>query len=101
MSITIHHGDLFDSEAAALGHGVNVDGLMGAGIAATFARTFPRLLLEYRAACRSEALQAGGMFPWRAPDGRWVYNLASQDRPGRRARLDWERSSGQAGVGAC
>lgn len=99
MSLTIRHGDLFTTDAPALGHGVNVDGLMGAGIAAQFAARFPAMLEAYRAQCRSGALRPGGMFAWVDLDsGRWVYNLASQDRPGRRARLGWVESSARAAL---
>lgn len=93
MTLDIRYGDLFTTTAPALGHGVNVDGLMGAGIAVMFQRKFTGLLLAYRAACRNGVLRPGGVFPWRAEDGRWIYNIASQDRPGRRARLEWVRSA--------
>lgn len=85
----IRHGDMFTSTARALAHGVNVDGVMGAGVALGFRCKFPGLHRAYREACRSGQLQPGGLYPFLAPDGRWVYNIASQDRPGPRARLEW------------
>jgi O-acetyl-ADP-ribose deacetylase (regulator of RNase III) len=92
MPIEFVHGDLF-AETSALSQGVNVDGVMGAGVAARFRSKWPAMYLAYRAECRAGALVPGGMFAWQAPDGRWVYNLASQDRPGRFARLEWVGSA--------
>lgn len=85
----IQYGDLFTSTAPALAHGVNVDGVMGAGIAVAFRKKFKGLYPAYRDQCRSGALRPGGMFPYKAADGRWVYNMASQDRPGPHARVAW------------
>lgn len=87
------HGDMFTSSAQGLAHGVNVDGVMGAGVALGFRRNFPGLYKSYRQACRSGQLQPGGMHVFRTRDGRWVYNLASQDRPGPRARIEWIASA--------
>ncbi len=88
-------GDLFTLLAAtspaqvAVAHGVNCRGVMGAGIAATFAATYPGLADAHRAACRTKTLRVGGCLPWQSPaDHRWVYNCASQDRPGRHATID-------------
>lgn len=86
-------GDMFATTAGALGHGVNVDGAMGAGIALTFRRKFPGLYLDYRQACRDGSLHPGGLFPFLAGDGRWIYNMASQDRPGPHARIEWIESA--------
>lgn len=87
-------GDLFavlddtDPAVTAVGHGVNLCGVMGAGIAPLFARRFPGLLEGYRDACADGSLAIGGVHPHRHTDGRWVYNCATQVRPGRDARLD-------------
>jgi O-acetyl-ADP-ribose deacetylase (regulator of RNase III) len=90
-------GDLFTSTADAIGHGVNVDGLMGGGIAAVFRDRFPTMHGAYRALCDHGSLSPGQVMPW--DDGsRWVYNIASQCRPGADARLDWLRSGVTAAV---
>lgn len=91
-------GDLFDARADALGQGVNVDGLSGAGIAVPFARRYPRMEQAYVAACASGRLAPGGILPWQADDGRWIYNIASQDRPVGAARLDWLESGLRAAL---
>ena len=82
-------GDLFaQRDVAALGHGVNCRGVMGRGIAVEFRRRFPDMFDSYRAECLSRRLRPGLLFPWPLPNGRWVYNLASQDEPGKHATED-------------
>lgn len=102
MTLTILSGDMFTSTAPAFGHGVNVDGVMGAGVAKVFRSRYPTMFDQYRQACLhlsgAGRLRPGGMLPWQAPDGRWVYNMASQDRPGPNARLSWLVASAQAAL---
>lgn len=97
--LSVRRGDLFFSDAPALGHGVNVQGVMGAGVAKEFRALYPAMYDEYVDACRSGALRPGGMLPWHDERrGRWVYNLATQDEPGRTARLEWLESAAAAMV---
>jgi O-acetyl-ADP-ribose deacetylase (regulator of RNase III) len=90
MSVSVRKGDLFDEKFAfsAIGHGVNVDGVMGAGIAKEFRRRFPSMFNEYRHLCKYEILEPGGCFFW-ANAELAVVNLASQDRPGPTAKYKW------------
>lgn len=85
-------GDIFTSTAPAVGHGVNTHGLMGAGIAAVIRRKYPSVYQEYHKHCKSPGLKPGTMLPLLGEDGRWVFNIASQDRPGPHARLTWLES---------
>lgn len=71
-------GDLFGSEAPALGHGVNVDGAMGAGVARAFRTRYPKMCREYVLACHRHDLAPGQTLPWRSQAGTWVYNMATQ-----------------------
>lgn len=82
------NGDLFTSDSTALGHGVNVEGLMGAGIAPYFARLFPQMYMDYRALCAAKLLHPGDVHVHTTLN-LTIYNIASQDRPGKHARLDW------------
>jgi O-acetyl-ADP-ribose deacetylase (regulator of RNase III) len=94
MSVDYREGDLFaQPDLRALGHGVNCKGVMGSGIAPLFRARSEEMYRAYRDACFSGRLTLGGMFPWVNPDGTVVYNLASQDRPGRHATLDAVRQS--------
>lgn len=84
-------GDLFTSNQAVIGHGVNTVGVMGAGIAVLFRRRWPSMYQEYRRQCRAGELVAGGCMIWETgePGFELVVNLASQDLPGANASLDW------------
>src|SRR6478609_351635 len=86
-------GDLFDSDAAYIGHGVNVCGVMGAGIAKAFREKYPHNYDNYKAACEQGRLQPGGFMvvPERRDSGRLVLitNLASQNKPGADASYPW------------
>jgi O-acetyl-ADP-ribose deacetylase (regulator of RNase III) len=91
-------GDLFQSTAGAIGHGVNCMGVMGAGIARLFKRDFPEMFKEYKILCDEDSLHAGEIFAWQAPTGQWVYNMASQHYPGANAHLKWLESAAVAAL---
>lgn len=92
--ITYMQGDLFTSTALALGHGVNTSGVMGAGIAVAFKREFPVMYERYREFCLDGSLVPGGLYEYVDDEqNTYVYNLATQDKPGAHAHLDWIRSS--------
>jgi O-acetyl-ADP-ribose deacetylase (regulator of RNase III) len=80
-------GDLFlQTDLDALAHGVNCRGVMGAGIAVGF-KVLDRPMFEaYREICYAGELRPGNIFPWKTDSGIVVYNIASQDKPGREAR---------------
>ena len=86
-------GNLFNSAPDAIGQGINVEGVMGAGIAKTFASLYPEMLREYVALCKSDGITPGTAWVWaddRSDD--IVLNIASQDRRGANARLIWLRT---------
>lgn len=85
-------GNLFDTELNSIAHGVNVDGLMGAGIAKTFRSLYPTNYQTYRHACGTGVLKPGKMHVWYEKN-MFIYNLASQDRPGPTAQLKWLKSA--------
>ena len=94
MTKLIHmQGNLFDSSAQALGHGVNTVGVMGAGIAVEFRNRYPNMYETYREWCVKGALQPGETLMWYdEPTDKFICNIASQDLPGRNARIDWLRT---------
>ncbi|NMP24500.1 macro domain-containing protein [Sulfobacillus harzensis] len=74
-----------------LGHQVNLDGVMGAGIARQIARTWPGVLSGYWKALRENALVLGGAQIVSVAPERWVANIAGQVHPTRRGRAtDYE-----------
>lgn len=95
MGQIIHKtGNIFTSYSQAIGHGVNVYGVMGHGIAVQFRNNFPRMYDEYRDLCKTNGLMPGSVFIWSAgtlQGGKegFVYNIASQDAPGANADYGW------------
>lgn len=86
-------GSLFDVTGVdGYAHGVNCDGVMGSGIAVAFREKYPEMYESYRAKCLRGDLIPGECFTWKT-DQENVYNLASQDRPGPNARIDWLASA--------
>ena len=81
-------GDLFNSDAEVLGHGVNTEGLMGAGIARQFRAIYPEMFWDYKERCLGGLLVPGTTMIWESEE-KWVANIASQDLPGANARYGW------------
>lgn len=82
----IKHGDMFTTDAEAIGHGVNTHGIMGAGVAARVRAVHPRTFMLYQTACNEGTLQPGGCLVTRDA-GIFVFNMATQQRPGPNAQL--------------
>lgn len=83
-------GDIFTSDAGALGHGVNVRGVMGAGIALQFRNKFPSMYDLYTQWCSANILLPGESMVWYDElSNLFICNIASQDNPGPFARMDW------------
>lgn len=87
MTFYEESGDLFAGTWQALGHGVNCEGLMGAGIAKPFKEKFPLMYDQYALMCKRGMLNPGDYMPFYVGNGRWVYNIASQRKPGADARV--------------
>jgi O-acetyl-ADP-ribose deacetylase (regulator of RNase III) len=93
MSILHRSGDMFSTGNTVLAHGVNTHGVMGSGIAPLFRNRYPAMYEEYRERCLSGELQPGQTFVWTDwKTGVTVLNIASQQKPGRDARLEWIES---------
>lgn len=90
MTIDYRTGDLFTTEAPALAHGVNIRGVVG-GIAAQFAARYGQLEHDYDAHCFVGQFYPGDVYAWDGlvPLEPVIYNLATQDLPGPRARIEW------------
>lgn len=82
------YGDLFTTEAKHLGHGVNIQGKMGAGIAKTFRDKFPDMYAQYVYACSSAQIWVGQDFMVEE-NGLFIHNISSQEYTGRDASYIW------------
>jgi O-acetyl-ADP-ribose deacetylase (regulator of RNase III) len=61
---------------------------MSGGIAVAFRARDEQMYEEYRRLCHSGEFRLGGFLRWSLDDGTVVYNLVTQKRPGRDARLE-------------
>lgn len=93
-------GDIFSTTMPAIGHGVNTQGAMGAGIAYFIAQRFPAVLAPYKEACKSKELIPGGFQAVQVSEDPkfYIFNLASQEKLGRDAKVEWLESSMEAAV---
>jgi O-acetyl-ADP-ribose deacetylase (regulator of RNase III) len=80
-------GDLFSTDAEAIGHGVNTKGVMGAGIAVAFKEKFPKNYQAYHNACVTGLFLPGETFVFKEGD-LFIANIASQNQPGANAKYD-------------
>lgn len=94
MTITHRHGDIFTSEKPVIGHGVNMEGVMGFGIAKTVRQLFPSVDRDYRRAILAGDLKAGSVIlsPALEQPGLRIANISSQIKRGRNAELSLLRS---------
>ncbi len=79
------YGDLFDvldqtDGPVVLGHGVNAEGIMGAGIAAQFRARYPEMYNNYASLCNDGSLRPGDSWIWHEDVDRvHIANLVTQD----------------------
>jgi O-acetyl-ADP-ribose deacetylase (regulator of RNase III) len=90
MPVEYRTGDLFLTEAEAIGHGCNCEGVMGAGIALQFKKRYPEMYVDYKQECRV-GWEPGCVFKWQdtKPGGKLIINMATQKYRGPNARYDW------------
>lgn len=81
-------GDLFTTTKNVIGHGVNCKGVMGSGIAVTVKKLFPENFQAYNNICVKGLLKPGMVYPYREK-GKVILNIATQNKTGRDASLDW------------
>lgn len=80
-------GDVFTTESPYIGHGVNLAGLMGKGIALTVKQNFTESHKAYVAACDSQAFGLGEVLLTRENE-RVLVHMATQRWPGPDARYE-------------
>lgn len=85
-------GDVFTTTQDYIGHGVNTQGAMGAGVAKAVRDKYPHAYDVYRSACFNGKLKPGGALGV-FDGGKVIVNLASQEKTGADARYEWVFSS--------
>lgn len=89
MSNIVHFkGNIFDTTAAAIGHGVNLQSNMAGGIAAQIAQKYPEVFEFYKEICATGEFTLGQTLPAITNDGGWILNMATQVLPGADARIE-------------
>ena len=88
------YGDIFQTDAKIIGHGVNCKGKMGAGIAVLFAKRFGEEMLgEYESLCEQGILIPGQVHPYMTGEDDeqfdYCFNIASQNNLGKDAKEAW------------
>lgn len=81
-------GSLFDApEGVVIGHGCNMKGFMGSGIARAFKELYPPMYTYYKDFCSCGAASLGGVCFWQDENGdrRTIANIFSQDEMGPNA----------------
>ncbi len=95
MTQLIHRkGDIFTSTARAIGHGVNTQGVMGAGIAVGFRSRFEQMYRDYKTICEHGEFVGGDVFTYAFTTGGesqpyFIYNIASQEQMGSNANIEF------------
>lgn len=89
MAFAEINSSLFDApEGVMIGHGCNMKGFMGSGIAVQFKKRWPDMYQEYKELCQSYPAyrpKLGEVFFWQAEDGRRIANIFSQNDMGPNA----------------
>lgn len=88
ISLIEKQGDVFTTHARVIGHGVNCDGVMGAGIAKRVRADYPKTYLSYKARCLKDGLEPGDIHVTKEKE-LLILNMATQDRPGPSAQYHW------------
>lgn len=87
VTVKYYSGDIFTTTAPLIAHGVNTQGVMGAGIAKTIAQMFPKLEQTYVQYCKKGVLKPGMIFPYNVGEDKWIINISSQKFPGADAQM--------------
>jgi len=75
--ITYVAGSLFSSPAQVLVNTVNIEGVMGKGIALEFKKTFPEMFTQYQALCEKGKIDIGTLWIYKT-DHKWVLNFPTK-----------------------
>lgn len=81
--VIIKAGNLLEAEEDILVHQVNVDGIMGGGVAKQIADKFPKVEQEYKRFCEShnnDFRQLRGKIDLTQENGKYIANMFSQTK---------------------
>jgi O-acetyl-ADP-ribose deacetylase (regulator of RNase III) len=87
--VTFRSGDITADPADLLVNTVNTVSVMGKGVALAFKTRWPSIMKDYRSACESRRLLAGGCMLFPLPDGRQWAALATKAHWRDPSRYEW------------
>lgn len=70
-------GDLFSSPAQVLVNTVNLDGVMGKGIALKFKKLYPEMFKKYQSFCENKMLEIGKLWLYKS-ETKWILNFPTK-----------------------
>ena len=85
-------GNLLNANVDALVNTVNTVGVMGKGIALMFKERFPKNMLKYTEACRSNKVVTGKMFITETDElvgPRWIVNFPTKQHWRSPSQIKW------------
>lgn len=81
--LTVQQGDLLDVCKGAIVHQVNLQGVMGAGLADQIRGKYPKVFTEYKLAIQQKQLRLGDAQFVQVGEQLWVCNAVGQNNYGR------------------
>lgn len=86
MTVTTVIKDILAVEEGIIAHQVNLQGVMGAGLAKQIRLKYPEVYQSYSYWCKSGKLTLGSNQYLKVSDGLWICNMAAQKSYGRDKR---------------
>lgn len=80
--------DIFQSPAQVLVNPVNVDGVMGKGIAKRYKEVYPDMYKQYRQICEENLLQVGRLWLYKT-DNKWILNFPTKKHWRNPSKLEY------------
>lgn len=71
-------GDLFSTPAQVLVNTVNLDGVMGKGLALQFKKLYPDMFLKYQEYCEKKLLDIGKLWLYKS-NNKWILNFPTKN----------------------
>lgn len=72
-----YKGNLFDSKAQVLVNPVNLNGIMGKGLALEFKKRYPEMFERYRELCKKRKFLPGQLWLYKGSDP-WILNFPTK-----------------------
>lgn len=97
--IEFTQGNILESDCEALINTVNLQGVMGKGLALQFRKAFPEMYLAYKQYCYEGKLSIGTMHIWKHGD-RYIINFPTKDHWRNSSKMEYI-TKGLAGLNEC